>query len=227
MLSFVSENTAVAEGPSVAIVIPNWNGVQHLPDCLDSVDSLEYPRDRYEVILVDNGSTDSSLELVEREYPWVRIVKRSENLGFAAASNAGASAATAECVAFLNNDMRVDSNWLTELVAAYDPQEGYVCVAGTILSWDGTRIDFVDGLINFFGDVLLDGQLSAAMRQTLRQYITGTTVSGGLLPAAASGGKPNQSAATLPAGPLRPAFVDQKVRGLVYLMMAAPEYQLA
>jgi len=151
MLSFVSENTAVAEGPSVAIVIPNWNGVQHLPDCLDSVDSLEYPRDRYEVILVDNGSTDSSLELVEREYPWVRIVKRSENLGFAAASNAGASAATAECVAFLNNDMRVDSNWLTELVAAYDPQEGYVCVAGTILSWDGTRIDFVDGLINFHG----------------------------------------------------------------------------
>lgn len=151
MLSFVGENTAVVEGPSVAIVIPNWNGVQHLPDCLDSLECLEYPRERYEVILVDNGSTDSSLELVEREYPWVRVIEQSENLGFAAASNAGARAASAECVAFLNNDMRVDPKWLTELVAAYDPDAGYVCVAGTILSWDGTQIDFVDGRINFHG----------------------------------------------------------------------------
>jgi GT2 family glycosyltransferase len=141
----------VVRGPSVAIVIPNWNGVRYLPDCLNSLEALDYPRDLLEVIVVDNGSTDASLELLREHYPWVRVIAHSENLGFAAASNSGASATDAECVAFLNNDMRVDRLWLDELVGAYEPETGYVCVAGVILTWDGSQIDFVDGRINFHG----------------------------------------------------------------------------
>lgn len=137
--------------PSVAIVIANWNGAAHLPDCLDSVERLDYPADRLEVIVVDNGSTDDSLELIEDRYPQVRVVTRPTNLGFAAASNIGAEAATSECVAFLNNDMHVDPGWLSELVSSYDPESGYVCIASAILSWDGTQIDFIDGRINFHG----------------------------------------------------------------------------
>jgi GT2 family glycosyltransferase len=136
---------------TVAVVIPNWNGSTHLPDCLDSLEQLDYPRDRYEVIVVDNGSTDGSVGLLRQRYPWVRVVAEQVNLGFAAASNLGAEQATAECVAFLNNDMRVDSGWLTALVESYEPEAGYVCIAGAILSWDGTQIDFVDGRINFHG----------------------------------------------------------------------------
>jgi GT2 family glycosyltransferase len=141
----------VVSGPSVAIVIPNWNGARHLPDCLNSLEALDYPRDLLEVIVVDNGSTDASLELLREHYPLVRVIAHSENVGFAAASNSGASATDAECVAFLNNDMRVDRLWLRELVGAYEPETGYVCVAGVILTWDGSQIDFVDGRINFHG----------------------------------------------------------------------------
>jgi GT2 family glycosyltransferase len=151
MLSFVGEDIPVAEIPSVAVVIANWNGAAHLPDCLDSIEHLDYPTDRLDVIVVDNGSSDSSLELLEQRYPWVRVLPQTENLGFAAASNVGAAAATSECVAFLNNDMRVDRRWLTELVASYDPEDGYACIASAILSWEGTHIDFVDGRINFHG----------------------------------------------------------------------------
>jgi len=151
MLSFVGEDTAMTQKPSVAIVIANWNGATHLPDCLDSLEQLDYPSDRYEVIVVDNGSKDGSVGLLKKRYPRVRVVENHVNLGFAAASNIGAETATADCVAFLNNDMHVDSQWLAALVESYEPEAGYVCVAGAILSWDGKQIDFVDGRINFHG----------------------------------------------------------------------------
>jgi len=135
------------------VVIPNWNGAALLPDCLDSVDALDYPADRLEVIVVDDGSTDASRSLVRTEYPQVRLMAHEENLGFAAACNSGARGATSDCVAFLNNDMRVDAGWARGLASGYDPAGSYVCVAGVILDWDGARIDFVGGWINFHGYV--------------------------------------------------------------------------
>ena len=135
--------------PSVAIVIPSWNGVAHLPDCLDSIEELDYPRDRIEVVVVDNGSTDGSSALIEESYPQVHVVALDENRGFAEACNEGARRATSECVALLNNDMRVEPGWLRGLVAGYEPDAGYVCVAGVILDWDGERIDFAGGWVNF------------------------------------------------------------------------------
>jgi GT2 family glycosyltransferase len=139
------------ELPSVAIVIPNWNGAQHLPECLDAVGELSYPQDRLEVIVVDNGSTDESRSVVEERYPNVRLVELQQNEGFAAACNAGAREARSECIAFMNNDMRAERMWLQRLVDAYAPGEGYVCVAGVILNWEGSRLDFVEGTVNFHG----------------------------------------------------------------------------
>jgi GT2 family glycosyltransferase len=141
----------VLRAPSVSVVIANWNGAAHLRECLDSLLRVDYPHDRFEVVVVDNGSTDGSRSLLEREYPSVRLIPLDRNLGFAAASNAGARAASSECVVFLNNDMRVEPNWLRELVALYEPDEGYVCVAGTILDWDGSRIGFTRGWVNYLG----------------------------------------------------------------------------
>ena len=137
--------------PTVSIVIPNWNGADHLRDCLDSLQQLDYPRERFEVIVVDNGSTDGSRALVESEYSWARLVALAGNRGFAAASNEGARAATSDCVAFLNNDMRVEPGWLRELVGGRDPAAGYVCVAGVILDWEGERLGFAGGWVTFQG----------------------------------------------------------------------------
>ncbi len=135
----------------VAVVLVNLNGVEHLPPCLDSLAAQEYPRAHTEVIVVDNGSTDGSLELLARDYPWVRVLPQGENTGFAAAVTTGVQSTTAECVVFINNDMRAHPSWLRELVKAYDPETGVVCVAAQIQSWDGERVDFVEGVMNFYG----------------------------------------------------------------------------
>ena len=103
------------------------------------------------MIVVDNGSTDGSLELLSKKYPWVRVLPQGRNLGFAPAVTVGVHAANAQCVALLNNDMRVDPDWVSQLVNRYRPDEGTVCVAGRILSWDGTKLDFGEGSLNFYG----------------------------------------------------------------------------
>jgi GT2 family glycosyltransferase len=127
--------------PRVALVVPSFNGSAVLGECLKSVSALDYPSERLEVVLVDNGSSDGSLELVRREFPSVRIVAHEKNLGFAAACNAGAqSARDADVLAFLNNDMRFERDFLLELVAPLARRE---CAATTakILGWDGRTID--------------------------------------------------------------------------------------
>jgi len=141
--------------PSVAILIPSYDGAHHLAPCLESVSALSYEGE-VETIVVDNGSSDGTRELVERRYPWVRLLRLQENHGFAEAINRGAAATTAECLALLNNDMRVGPEWLTELAAVYDPKEGCSCVAGLILDWEGELVDFVDGFVNFHGAAAQD-----------------------------------------------------------------------
>jgi len=100
--------------PPTSIIIPNWNGAQHLPTCLDSLRRQTYPS--FEVIVVDNGSTDGSLELVERDYAEVRVVALPQNRGFAGGVNAGIREAEGEIIAVFNNDAEADPRWLEELV---------------------------------------------------------------------------------------------------------------
>ena len=73
--------------PIVSIIIVNWNGLVHLPDCLDSLAAQTF-RD-FEVILVDNGSDDGSVAFVRDHYPWVKVIPLPENTGFASGNNRG------------------------------------------------------------------------------------------------------------------------------------------
>jgi GT2 family glycosyltransferase/glycosyltransferase involved in cell wall biosynthesis len=137
--------------PTVAIVIANFNGERDLPTCLDSIAAMSYPSDKVTTIVVENGSSDGSRALLAERYPWVRVLEQDTNLGFAPAVNLGVEAADTELVALLNNDMAVDEKWLTALVDSYDPDNGYICVAGTILNWDGTKVDYAEGVLNWHG----------------------------------------------------------------------------
>ncbi|MBN1810256.1 MAG: glycosyltransferase family 2 protein [Anaerolineae bacterium] len=120
--------------PSVSIVIPNWNGAQHLPTCLDSLRAQTHPR--VEVIVADNGSTDGSLELLARDYPEVRVLALEENRGFTGACNAGMRAAQGEFVALLNNDTEADPRWIEEIVAAFERHPEAGLVASKMLLFD-------------------------------------------------------------------------------------------
>jgi GT2 family glycosyltransferase len=137
--------------PFVSIIILNYNSLVHLQDNLDSLLTLRYPVDRLEILLVDNASTDESLQWTMTHYPVVRIVRNEANWGFAGGNNAGVQAARGEWVVILNPDMRVEPDWLAELVPPLPQDPTIACVASKVLSWDGTTIDFADAAINFMG----------------------------------------------------------------------------
>ena len=136
---------------SVAAVIVNLNSAEDMRVCLDSLLAQDYPSELLDVIVVDNASTDGSLEMLAAEYPAVRVLPQAGNTGFSPAVNTGARAAEAECLVLINNDARVEPDFIRELVRAYDPANGAICVAAHIVSWDGTTLDFGEGAVNFYG----------------------------------------------------------------------------
>jgi GT2 family glycosyltransferase len=99
-----------------AVVVPNWNGAGWLPACLDAIAAQTLAPS--ETIVVDNGSTDGSLELLAGREPRVRVIELGRNTGFAAAANRGMRAAAAELVALVNTDVLLESDWLERMVGA-------------------------------------------------------------------------------------------------------------
>jgi len=105
--------------PDASIIIVTWNGREHLDACLTAVAAQ---RDvEAETILVDNGSTDGTVDFVRAHFPRVRVVALDTNRGFAGGNNAGAREARGRVLAFLNNDTVAAPGWLSRLVAALDP----------------------------------------------------------------------------------------------------------
>lgn len=128
----------------ISVTIPNWNGKKYLSVCLESL--RRQTHQDFEVILVDNGSDDGSVEFVKDNFPEVRIIRFDRNRGFSAAANAGIEASDGEYVALLNNDTEADSEWLEELKKGLDAHGGFGFCASKILYYD--RKD----LINSAGD---------------------------------------------------------------------------
>ena len=124
---------------TVSIVIPNYNGKHFLEDCLTSVFAQNI-KDQ-EVIVVDNGSTDGSLEYLSA-YPGVRTIAMDKNYGFCGAVNAGIKAAESDYVILLNNDTEVDKNFTKELLSAIQADEKiFSCSSKMVQFQDRTRMD--------------------------------------------------------------------------------------
>jgi GT2 family glycosyltransferase len=120
--------------PAFSVVVPTFNGASFLPSCLDSLRRQTLPD--FEVVVVDDGSTDGSVDLVEQSYPEVKLVALGVNSGFAAAANRGLAAARGEIIALLNNDVEADERWLGELQAAAQIHPEYDFFASKILLFD-------------------------------------------------------------------------------------------
>lgn len=141
---------AVDTPPPVTIVIPVFNRLDLTKQCLEAL-SRTTPADLYEVIVVDNASTDGTTELLRRERAAGRLkaVLNDENLGFGRACNRAARLARGEYVLFLNNDTVPQAGWLEALVAtAADPSVGAV----------GSRLLYPDGSLQHAGIVFEDGK---------------------------------------------------------------------
>lgn len=117
--------------PHVAILILCYNAVAWLERCLESVSATRY--DNFRVYLLDNGSTDGSLSLVKRRFPWVEVIEHGTNLGFCEGNNRGIAIALADGasdIVLLNPDTWVEPDWLTPLVGLAEA-EG-IGIAGSV-----------------------------------------------------------------------------------------------
>lgn len=120
--------------PAASIIIPHFNGRHHLSDCFDSLRQQSCPD--FEILLVDNGSSDGTQELVRAQYPEVRLIELGENRGFTGACNAGWAAAQGEIIILLNNDTAVHPYWLSEIIRAFDERPEVGSVASKMLLFD-------------------------------------------------------------------------------------------
>ena len=120
----------------VTVVIPNYNGIRFLKGCLDSVRNQEADTPEYEVLVVDNGSSDGSVELLRESYPDIRVEALPENTGVCHAVNIGIKCADSPYVILLNNDTKVKPAFVKNLYRAIENREHVFSVSAKMLMWD-------------------------------------------------------------------------------------------
>lgn len=109
---------ATKKTPFVSVITLNWNGERYLKKLLPILEKQTYPRDSYEVIVVDNFSTkDNSREFVKQNFPKAKLIENDHNAGFTGGMNLGMRASKGDYFILINNDTQPHSNWLGELVA--------------------------------------------------------------------------------------------------------------
>jgi GT2 family glycosyltransferase/glycosyltransferase involved in cell wall biosynthesis len=128
-----------SDGVPASIIIPAWNNLALTRDCLEAIWRHTAPG-TYEIIVVDNGSTDGTPEFLQglEEHGQIRVVRNDNNLGFAPACNQGARAARGEFLLFLNNDTKVTSGWLEELIRSAREHPQVAAVGAKLLYPDDT-----------------------------------------------------------------------------------------
>ncbi|MDO8283294.1 MAG: glycosyltransferase family 2 protein [Thermodesulfovibrionia bacterium] len=141
--------------PSVLAVIINWNGRDGLLlECLDSITGIDYPGDRYKVMVIDNASSDGSQEAISLRYPDIILVENKENAGYVKAVNQGVEyglKSGADYIWVLNNDVVVQQDVLNRLVEAGEKDEEIGVIAPVIYYYDrAEEIDDIGYRINFW-----------------------------------------------------------------------------
>ena len=126
--------------PHVSVIIPNYNGKRFLDTCLGALARQTYPAERLEIILVDDASTDDSVDFVQRHFPHVRVLSLEHNSGLATACNRGAAIARGDIIALLNNDTEVEPRWVEALVTALAEHPWAGAAASKMLLFDRRNV---------------------------------------------------------------------------------------
>ena len=132
------------DGPTVSVIIVNWNGKKWLRDCLYSLEKQIYRN--FEIIFVDNNSSDDSVSYVRKNFPKLKIVQNKTNRGFAGGNNDGLKVALGDYILLLNNDTKVEKFFLKNFLKAFEilPQAG--CIQSKIVLMDSPgRLDMCGG----------------------------------------------------------------------------------
>lgn len=138
--------------PLVSIIIVNWNGEAYIRECLNSLFNQSYRN--YEIIVVDNGSSDDSPQILKDYVPQIKLILGDKNLGFAGGNNVGIKEASGQFVVLFNNDAIADKDWLSNLVSGLLETPEADIASGPIYYYEpkdiiwcaGARLDMVTGL---------------------------------------------------------------------------------
>lgn len=131
-----------ANSPSVFVNVLLWNGSKWIRECLNSI--LQDPYPNYKVFVIDNASSDNSLQIVEREFPQVTIIKNKKNYGFAEGNNIGirySLSNKADYIVILNQDIVAQPLWLTRLIEVALRNPEYEVLSPIIFDFEGHEID--------------------------------------------------------------------------------------
>jgi GT2 family glycosyltransferase len=126
--------------PRASVVVVSYNGERFLRPCLDSLARNAMPSTEYELLLIDNASTDGTVAIAESlrpRFPLLRIVRNPENVGFPAAVNQAAALAKAPILVLLNQDTTVEREWLSELLAPFGRDPTVACAGSRVVNADG------------------------------------------------------------------------------------------
>jgi GT2 family glycosyltransferase len=128
--------------PLVYVIILNYNGRRWIEACVGALLNTDY--DNFRLIVVDNASSDGSIELIRSSYPQVQILVNERNLGFSEGNNVGIREAltkNAEYIALLNPDTKVEPEWLQELIAVGEAEAGAGILGAVQLEYDGSEFN--------------------------------------------------------------------------------------
>ncbi|MCB0282480.1 MAG: glycosyltransferase family 2 protein [Calditrichaeota bacterium] len=156
----------------ITIVIPHYNGIDILRDCLESLYKNTFSG--FETMLIDNGSTDGSQEFVRQNFKQVKLIENSENRGYAGACNQGLQMAESPYVLLLNNDTVMPENFLQEMTLAIESDQKIAMVQPKIISiQDKTMFDYSGGAggeIDIFGYPYARGRIFDDVEKDDKQY---------------------------------------------------------
>lgn len=134
----------------ITVVIPNYNGMNYLPDCMQALEKeRKYPSTpEFEVLIVDDASTDDSLKFLHERFPDVRTIPLNENAGFCHAVNIGIQESKTPYIILLNNDTKVKSGFISSLYKAIQRNPRVFSVSAKMLMWD--KPELIDDAGDYF-----------------------------------------------------------------------------
>jgi GT2 family glycosyltransferase len=143
---FHDSHSGTGLSPLVSIVVVNWNGADVLPRCLETLTAQVY--ENYEIIVVDNGSNDHSVDDLDSLWPDIKVIRLEKNKGFAVANNIGARLARGTWLALVNNDAFPEPDWLAVLIEAARKHPDFSFFGSRLVQFDDSRL--LDGTGDVF-----------------------------------------------------------------------------
>ena len=130
--------------PKVSVIIPHWNGIDVLSECLDSLKKTSFTS--FEIIISDNASTDGSQNWIKENHPTIHLIENDTNFGYAGGCNIGSEIARGEYLIFLNNDTIQNLDWIDHLVGLMDKNKLIAATQPKILNYyENTTFDYAGG----------------------------------------------------------------------------------